>query len=213
MKSKKKKQEMMNMNRKGIVLIALLAVVILIVNIITFSFSWFEPLTEENKSGAGFNVNTRLRAEGCTFKTHLGEKATQYVKDQTTGAQTFRDQITYYPNELTGDDLTVDLEDDHIAYFRTDIVNDDTSYPSVVSLYIASLDTGLIVSCTNPSNTVKKVTAANHTDFFIARNAYVKVNDPKDVDGPGLLMIEWYVENKSGDDVVVDLSQLHLMYN
>ena len=69
-KSKKKKaMKKAIMNRRGIFLILLLAVLILVLNIITASFSWFQPLTGTH-NGMQYQETTGVRSENCTYVTY-----------------------------------------------------------------------------------------------------------------------------------------------
>ena len=61
---------------------------------------------------------------------------------------------------------------------------------------------GLYVGVTYPTNTYFYNEDA-WPDFFIIRNAYVKVKDDNDADGPGLLPVEWFVENRSSTEKTI----------
>ena len=62
-KNTKKAKAKAAITRKGIILISLLAVMILIVSIVTFSYSWFEPQT---LSGKGLSLR---RTPACAPRT------------------------------------------------------------------------------------------------------------------------------------------------
>jgi len=209
-KSKNKNRQ--RLNRRGIVLIALLAVMILIVNLIVFSYSWFTPLTT---TGVGLALdmtdrNLSIRSEKCTFSTYQGTLVTENNKNQHTGY--YIDQIHYSDTpiaenaEITIPKATTVTENGKTTtvpgrvYFRTNIQNTDTEHPSVISLYHHSFPAGLGIGVTYPSNTYfinGDEGDSDYDDCFILRNAYVKVKDDADVDGPGLLQVEWFVENFS----------------
>lgn len=256
MKNKdQKKKKMKSVNRRGIVLIAVLAMLILLVNIISFSYSWFQPRAVDGR-GVKFDEVTRLRSEDCTFETYKGHVVTAQDKLDDEGKETklygdyFIDQIKYEPEALedlvlnsapdaqTDDSVTkvtipkaIGSGDGRVngrVYFRTNIQNNSTEYPSVVSLYAHSMPAGLMVACTSPSNTVRFVGDSAKSDYYIIRNAYVKVKNESDVDGPGLLSVEWFIENTTDDPIdvkitatchtengkkMIDDPGLYLMYN
>ncbi|MBQ6337395.1 MAG: hypothetical protein IJI50_09205 [Ruminococcus sp.] len=166
---------------------------------------------------------SRLRSEDCSFQTFSGERVTAQnleddrllSDDQKQFKGYYIDQIKYSKTALTGTSLSVEIPADNgRKYFKTEIQNNSKLYSSVVSLYIDSITPDLIVSCTSPSNTVRKVSGSSEIhDYYIVRNAYVKIKDDNDVDGSGILTVEWYIENTTDSDITVDLSGLYLMYN
>lgn len=213
-KAKDKVVKQTRATRRGIVLISVLAVVILIVNIITASFSWFTPATATG-AGMAYEKKTYNRSEKCEFYTRSGLKQTVYEDGL------YIDQMNY------GDENV-----DHInvpgnggrAYFRTSIENKDENYPSVVSIYFASIgeaSSNLTFAVTYPSNTVVTVSGAKD-DFCLMRNAFVKRKDVNDVDGPGLLQVDWFVINNGSSTYTINLgpesdggtyANMYLMYN
>lgn len=205
---KKKKQNRILSNRHGIMLIALLAVVILMVNLMTFSYSWFTPQVQTGK-GIYFTHTTNLRSEDCSFETYQGTVST------STDNGLYIGEVVYNTAQVTGN---VSIPANSKVYFRTNIQNNSTQYPSIVSLYIASMPANLTVAVTYPSNSVRSITSAQ-SDYYIIRNAYVKVKDLNDADGPGLLVVDWYVENTTGSPITLHLGTpgsdvgLYLMYN
>ena len=230
-KAKDKKRQLMN--RRGIVLIALLALMILVVNLVVFSYSWFTP---ETTSGVGLALDTTatVRSQKCTFSTYQGTLVTESNKNQHTGY--FIDQIHYNDNPIAANtEITIPKASTVVVnsktttvpgrvYFRTNIQNTDTEHPSVVSLYHHSFPAELGIGVTYPSNTYFINGDEDYDDCFILRNAYVKVKDEADVDGPGLLQVEWFVENFSTDSTKSirvtsqttgsdTIEWLYLMYN
>ncbi|MBQ9680419.1 MAG: hypothetical protein IJV48_07050 [Ruminococcus sp.] len=213
-KARDKKQN--RATRRGVVLISVLAVMILIVNIITASFSWFAP---NSVTGAGmeYKKTTYNRSEQCTFSTFEGSKLTSEQASQQEGF--YADQIVY---TVERDYLEVGAGE--TAYFRTSITNADENYPSDVSLYFASFGesgSNLTIAETSPSNTVRTV-SGQQTDFCLTRNAFVKRKDVNDVDGPGLLQVDWFVINNGSSAVTINLApesdggsyaNMYLMYN
>ena len=190
-------------NRRGVVLISVLAVLILIINLITASYSWFTPKSVSG-SGMQYVEAARTRSEECSFKTYLGSKVTSY------SAGHYIDQIDY-KSEITSKSVAAGKTE----YFRTSIINSNENYASDISLYFSSFgesNCNLTVAVTYPSNTVRTVESVK-TDYCLVRNAYVKMHDQNDLEGPGLLQIDWCVKNNGSSAATVDLSNMYLMYN
>lgn len=224
-------------SRRGIILIAILAVAILVVNLVVFSYSWFTPSSVTGK-GLSMDDQIAVRSENCTFETYQGVVVTEDMVKGLNGYNAndykdyYIDQIKYNDVkisdnvEITIPHATTDSETGKTipgrVYFRTNIQNQDTKYSSVVSLYHHQMPAGLAVAVTYPSNTYYYNESA-YNDFFIIRNAYVKVKDQNDADGPGLLQVEWFVENSSNTDKKIRVTRqtvgststewLYLMYN
>lgn len=212
---KKKKKKRQFTRRHGVALISILAAMILVVNLVVFSYSWFQPKTVEAK-GLEMNLNASLRSEKCTFETYQGTLVTEsnWNTLQSGQEKTFKDQGYYidqvaYNEAKIADNVAItipaativhdaELNEDVTVpgrvYFRTNIQNTDTQYPSVISLYHHQMLADVGVAITYPSNTYHR-TEEVYDDYFILRNAYVKVKNDADVDGPGLLIVEWFVEN------------------
>ena len=239
--NKKKKKSRLITTRHGVVLIALLAVLILVVNIIAFSYSWFTPKTRSGDSMALERVDS-IRSERCTFSTYQGTLVTDSnwdasftVDNETTSYKKqgyFIDQVVYN-NAPIAENAVITIPEATIVdgktvpgrvYFRTNIQNTDTEHPSVISLYHHQMLRDVGVAITYPSNTYHR-TEDVYDDYFILRNAYVKAKDEADADGPGLLQVEWFVENfdtentksirvtrqTTGEDAPIEW--LYLMYN
>lgn len=200
-------------SRRGVVLVSVLAVLILIINIITASFSWFTPKSQ-NAVGMQYIKTTYNRSEQCGFSTVSGSKRAAYEDGM------YIDQMNYGGIELH----YYDVPAGETRYFRTSIINDDENYPSVISMYFASFGeagSNLTVAVTYPSNTVRTVSGPQD-DFCLVRNAYVKRKDTNDVDGPGLLQVDWFVINNGSSTVRIKLdpestggayANMYLMYN
>ena len=233
-KDQKKKKPRQFTNRHGIILIAALAAVILIVNLVAFSYSWFSPGSD---SGKGLEVikNTKLRSENCQFETYRGTVVTEdmYFGRDPYNAADYRgyyiDQVKYDTTKIANN-TAISVDAHSRVYFRTQIQNHDEQYPSVVSLYHLNMPANLYVAVTYPTNTFHFVGSDPYPDYFIIRNAYVKPMDENDVNGPGLLTVEWFVENRTDSaieikvtpdthedgetgDEVIDTVWLYLMYN
>lgn len=219
MASDKKKKKQRKYSPLGLVLIVALAVLILVLNILAFSYSWFTPTSESGK-GLSFNNSYKLRSEDCDFTTFKGELVTADNLSQYSGYK--QGQVAYNSTALTANTSvtvpgkTIDQQTGKEVYgrvyFRTEIQNNDTRYPSVISLYHHEMPGHLYLAVTYPSNTFHYVGDTSWPDYFIIRNAYVKVKDQNDADGPGLLLVEWFVENRTSSDILIQ-PNLYLMYN
>lgn len=233
-KKDRKKKPRQFTNRHGIVLIAALAALILIVNIVAFSYSWFTPGSDSGNS-LRMDMNTKVRSENCTFETYRGTVVTEDMYNGTGGyiAADYRgyyiDQVKYDSTKIANN-TAISVDAHSRVYFRTQIQNHDEQYPSVVSLYHLNMPANLYVAVTYPTNTFHFVGATPYSDYFIIRNAYVKPKDENDVNGPGLLTVEWFVENRTDSAIdikvtpdthtdllteneVIDTVWLYLMYN
>lgn len=226
------KKEKTLATRRGIVLITVLAVLILVVNIVTASFSWFTPKTVDG-IGLSYKAVTYNRSENCEFSTTVGKKLTSADLTGDNSGK-YIDEMVYNQSTVDSSVGSVTLSNGKVVsatinagktmYFETSIVNADEQYATDVSLYFASFGEAgcnLSVAVTMPSNTVRKVTGAQ-TDFCLLRNAYVKLKDDNDVDGPGLLQVEWFITNNGSSPVTLKLdlekngganANMYLMYN
>lgn len=216
-KKKKKKSGKFLTTRHGIALIALLAAMVLVVNLVVFSYSWFAPHSPEPYDGLSMNMTASIRSEKCTFETYQGTLVTEdnweegensfqsqgYFIDQVaySGTRIADDAVIPIPRATTKTENGEQVVVPSRVYFRTNVQNTDTQHPSVISLYHHNFPSNLGLAVTYPSNTYFfndfGTDNGNYPDCWILRNAYVKVKDEADVDGPGLLQIEWFVENLS----------------
>ena len=230
-KKKKQKQKRRQLNNRfGIMLILLLAVTILTVNLIVFSYSWFTP-AQPTGDGLKLDTSASIRSERCTFSTYQGTLVTE--SNHGTYSEYYLDQIAYNNTPIAEDaEITIPAATTDgttvtpgRVYFRTNVQNEDTQYPSVISLYHHEFPNNLGIAVTYPSNTYFFNDGGAYSDCFILRNAYVKVKDEADVDGPGLLQVEWFVENfdtsstksirvtRQTVGVETPIEWLYLMYN
>ena len=203
--------------RTGVIFVSLLAVIILVINLLTLSYSWYEPQSVTGK-GIYFNKNTNLRSENCSFSTYVGT----VVDDPEEG---FIGEIRYSESATTGSvsipacDVVAGETVPGRKYFRTNILNSSREYPSVVSLFLASMPANLTVCVTFPSNSVRAVGSTAKSDYYLIRNAYVKKYETTDADGPGLLQVDWFVENYTNSAISLNIGTpsagdgLYLMYN
>ena len=190
------------LTRRGITLIVVLAVLILLVNVITASFSWFIP-NSQTANNVEYSASDVIRSEDCKFATFAG-----VLQTEGSGSSQVVTGITY-PSVASSTTLSAG----QTAYFRTEIINENENFASNVSLFISEITaSGNVKICvTYPSNTVRTITS-NVTDYSIIRNANVKQYDEQDVNGPGLLEVEWFVECVSGS-CTVNPNNLYLMYS
>ncbi|MEE3492258.1 hypothetical protein [Ruminococcus sp.] len=191
---KQNKRKKVFTTRNGIVLVALLAVLILLVSVVTLSYSWFEPQSRPG-TGMEYRADAAVRSQNCSIKG-------TYAGTVTNGA------ITYdKTNSLSG---TQSVSGD-IKYFLTEIENADPA-PTNISLFIGSLPAassdyyGLGVAV--PSNSYRKISSAQ-TDYYIIRNAYI--NGFKDGHN-GELTVEWFIRPE-GNTVDFNVNNLYIMYN
>lgn len=241
-KKKKKKKNRQTASRHGIMLIAIIAAMILVVNLVVFSYSWFKPADPVQAKGMYMDLNATIRSEKCTFETYQGTLVTDanWVSGGYKAAGYYIDQVAYSNTAILKNEVitipvaTTDSETGELipgrVYFRTNVQNTDTKHPSVISLYHHLFPGDLGLAVTYPSNTYfindfGTEADGSYPDCFILRNAYVKVKDAADVDGPGLLQVEWFVENFSttatksirvtlqDQGVETPIQWLYLMYN
>jgi hypothetical protein len=202
--------------RRGITLISILAIVILIINIFTASYSWFLP-TVRKSTGISYQTDINFRSENCKMSFFYGTR--------------INGEMTYYPigdSAIAAQSIDGDENNDLViaagkactvysgrkAYFMAEITNDSTDYPTIVSLFMstfpASLSTGKVnFGVSYPSNTYRSFSTAQ-TDMHIIRNAYLNKNDGNNDDCS--LSVEWFVE-AVGQDITFDLDDIYLMYN
>lgn len=208
--AKAKKQQMMFLrSRRGVIMIALIAVLVLVINIISASFSWFTP-NEENKLSMSYSFTGTVRSENCTMYHYLGNKLRSADGDILDDGQ-YWGQTVYDSNNSTG---SVTIAAGHDAFFKTEILNDDTKNASDISLYIANASNlrGATLAVTYPGNSVRKIPTTQSEDIYLIRDAYVKPKDSADVNHPGKLEVEWFVKAGSSS-VTVYLSDIYLLYN
>lgn len=182
-------------------LVLSIVLVTVIVNAIAFSYSWFNPDTF-----ATFNGGT-LEYQGDTIAMRNEDCSVEYF--YATAKQS--DGSIEYNNAFTSE-LTV--PSNSTRYFKAVITNSNEDIGPNVSLYISQLNaSGKIISlaCTYPSNTYKTYTD-NLTDVPIMRNAYVKPYVKSEAN-PGMVEVEFFINNKSGTDFSFDPGTMYLSYN
>ena len=200
-KTKKKDGNLFGV-RRGVVLIALLAVLVMVINLISASYSWFTPQSD-TKQGMKYSFDGKIRSENCTMSTYTGIKVTESNRESGE----YVDQLRYYTEPASG---TMSISAGQTKYFKTEILNADTKNASDISLYIPSITGKFTLAVTYPGNTVRKF-SSNQTDLYIVRDAYVKQKDEADVNGPGVLEIEWFITAQTATSF--NVSDLYLLYN
>ncbi len=208
----------MKRNNLMILVCIVLAVLIGIIGMTTFSFSWFEPDTKEGV-GLQFNDSAKLRAENCTFETFSGTLNGKYLEDGETLNTNFG-IVTYSDTKLSSGNVTVsattsnDTTTPGIAYYKTVITNENTDKDTVVSLYLKNftVNTGSSASIgvAVPTNSYRTYTSAQ-TDLHIVRNAYISYQIQNEARA-GEIVVEWFVKCDSGS-VTFNPGDLYLMYS
>ena len=235
-KSKRRESFDALMARKGMSIVLILAVLILVVSIVSLSFSWFEPEKIDGR-GAEYNAVISMRSEDCSIKTYIGtimpyytESATTANNEPTTIRIDPKGKISYSEG-FYGDQgtmgATYTIQPGQWQYFRTDIHN-NSNIATNVSLYLSQFPTqyndanvtnsttfaGVGLGVATPTNNYKLYTAPQPVSgapgVSIIRNIYVGVQDDENT---GTTSIEWFVKNESSASVTFDLSKLFLMYN
>lgn len=207
-KNSKKKAKVNNkkISRFGLILILSLALIILLINVITASYSWFNPDIFTG-SQIKYEASYSLRSEKCTYETFLGHKVAK--PNSNSGTVQVYGNIEYNTSPSTG---SVTCDANSYTYFRTNITNADEKYASNVSLFISSFpgnSSGVGLGVSFPSSSYHIYTQ-NQTEVYIIRNAYVVQNDDEN---SGVLSVEWFVKNMSSSNVTVNLNDLYLMYS
>lgn len=202
MKKAEKKKAKLFTTRRGVVLIALMAAIILVINLITASYSWFTPQSD-TKQGMKYGFEGKIRSENCTMSTFSGTKVTA----SNRGEGEYVDQIRYDTSAASG---TKTVAANQTMYFKTEIINNDTNNASDISLFLSSISGKFTIAVTYPGNTVRKYTS-DQTDLSIVRDAFVKRKDVADVNGPGKLEIEWFITAQT--QTTFSIGNLYLLYN
>lgn len=206
-KTKAQKRKMFVASRRGVIVVALIAVLVLVINLITASYSWFTP-QEEAKRGMEYSFDGQMRSENCTMTTYVGNKLISAEGDSLAEGQ-YWGQIVYGANGASGSQTVAAGK---TLYVKTEIINGDTNNASDISLYISSLP-ACTLAVTYPGNSVRRY-SSTQTDCYIVRDAFVKRKDNGDVNGlPGKLEIEWFVTNNGSSNISVNLNNLYLLYN
>ena len=205
-----KERQVFLCSRRGVILVALIAVIVLVINLITASYSWFTP-QQDKKGSMAYSFDGKARSESCTMSTFIGAKVTG---DNIRQGE-YINQIRYESSGTTGTVFVSAASSSNqpgISYFKTEIINSDINNASYISLYIKNMP-ACTLAVTYPGNSVRTF-SSGQTDCYIVRNAYVKKHIDTDVNGPGLLAIEWFVMNyNTSSNVSINLDDLYLLYN
>lgn len=200
---KKNRQKQLLRSRRGIILIALIAVMVLLVNLITASYSWFTPQLD-SKSGMQYEFSGKVRSENCSVTTFTGTKVTASNK----GEGEYINQIRYDSEHSIAYGSSIPFSANTTNYYKTEIINGDGVNASDISLYANGLP-ACTLAVTYPGNSVRKF-SGSPGEVYIVRDAYVPPHDKSDESGnSSKLVIEWFVTtgNASGN------INLTLLYN
>ena len=186
--------------RNGIVLVALLAVMILVISLITMSYSWFTPEVRKG-TGMTYQADLKIRSENCSIVgTYKNTAEANHAKNYSTAV---------------GPSESVPVPANGICYFKTVISNADANATNV-SLYAALLPSGTYgLGVAYPSNSYHKYSSGDSDDYSdvnIVRNAHI---DGMSEGENGEIYVEWFIKNESNSAVTVNFSTLglYLMYN
>lgn len=206
-RSAKKKSKLKGLlGKRGYTITVVLAALILVVSIITLSYSWYSPLSQPGTS-MNYSADVKVRSENCAILDTKGMDETKY---NNKGEWDFT-------TDISG---SKQIPANSIYYFRTVISNNDVQ-PTNVSLYLKSFPTGNVakvgLGVASPSNSYIEYTTDN-SDTCIVRNAFIYgKNDEKYKD----LYIIWFIKT-STDPVTVNVTSkdktpannnLYLRYN
>ena len=187
--------------KRGIPLVLTLAVLILLVNVITASYSWFSP-TSLSGAGMKFQQSDFIRSENCSLKLFQGTKVNGVITYSEVSTNTSVDSTP-------STDPTVGLN-----YFRVVVKNDDTVNASNVSiLFNCTINADTTIGIMTPSNAVHTYTSdmAEKT-VFLVRNAYVKKLVSTEVN-PGELYVDFFIRYTGSDSFTLSPSDLIILYN
>lgn len=204
-KKAEKKKMLLRSTRRNVIVIALIAVLVLVINLITASYSWFTP-QEDKKTGMSYSFSGLARSENCTMTTYKGKRLASANGDERGDGQ-YWGQLVYESSPAASTSVAAGKT----QYFKTEIINGDANNASDISLYISSLP-ACTLAVTYPGNSVRTF-AGQQTDLYIVRDAFVKRKDTADVNGPGKLEIEWFVTNNGSSSITVNPNNLYLLYN
>lgn len=186
-----------------ILICIVLAVLIGIIGMTTFSFSWFEPDVKEGV-GLQFSDSVNLRPEKCTFSTYSGTKG-------SNGVITYSETALVKASSLT---LSGTETSPSIAYYKTVITNENANKDTVVSLYLKSFNVttqgSASLGVAIPTNSYRTYTT-EEKDLHIIRNAHVSYLVQNE-DRTGELVVEWFVKCDSGS-VTFNPGDLYIMYS
>lgn len=187
--------------KRGIPLVLTLAVLILLVNVITASYSWFSP-TSLSGAGMKFQQSDSIRSENCSLKLFQGTKVNGVIN---------------YSEVSTNASVTGTSSDDPtegLNYFRVVVKNADTVNASNVSiLFNCAINAGTTIGIMTPSNAVHTYTSnmAEKT-VFLVRNAYVKKLVSTEVN-PGELYVDFFIRYTGSGSFTLSPSDLEILYN
>ena len=192
-------------SRKGTLLLSLMVIMLIVVNLIVSSYSWFTPASQKG-TGVKYNTPIEFRSEKCSMK--------QYTGTENAGVIEYSEITTIdqenYQFTLSGGDS----DEGSTYYFKTEITNDDPNYPTIVSLFFSSIaaPSGGTVGfgVAEPSNSYRTYNSAL-TDYYVIRNAYIEKNDGHNIESS--ISVKWFVKVPKNASAVIDLRNMYVTYN
>ncbi len=183
----------------------LMTILIVVLSMLTFSFSWFAPGSETGV-GLQFSETTSVRSENCKYTTYTGDNNNGVISyENVINAST---EVTV-SSQGSGNNATPGF-----AYFKTVIQNVNDNYDTNISLYLPQFnvdtETTAAIGVAVPTNTYKSY-KGNNSDVAIVRNAYIAAYS-YDKDASGSISIEWFVKCDKGA-VTLNPGSVYLTYN
>ena len=199
----------MKVNKRGMLLVIVLAVLIVMVSIVNVTYSWFEPL-DQNGAGMEFTDEKNIRSENCSFKIYEG------TVDSTTKAITYSDEAMASNKQLVIPNPTdVNKPTDGLKYYRITVTNTDEQNGSNISiLFNCTIKAGTTIGVVSPTNSTHTYTEAVNNKVFLVRNAYITPRDSAKTDS-GTLNIEFFIRYTGDEQDGLHINQdwIKLLYN
>ena len=191
---------------RATVILSLFAIVLIVVNLVLVSYSWFSPASQKG-TGIKYNTSINFRSEKCEMKQYTGTNTNGVIEYTPITAGSFERKLSGGQNGTT-------------YYFQTEITNTDQEYPTIVSLFFSSFPTswkdntefsGLGFGVQEPSNSYHTYNATQSPDFYLIRNAFIDKNDGHNKEAS--LSVKWFVVVPAGNEVTLNLGTMFLTYN
>ena len=186
--------------RRGVILIAVLAALILLINIVTVTYSWFTPGSASGTTLQFYQENDGIRSENCSATYAL-----RTAPDATVSSVTC-------PVATDGSDAndTVDSYEG-LVYFKISIRN-AADTPTNISLYLnQSIPAGVTIGIVSPTNSVHTYTDGAANGDFLIRNAYVSASSSEI--GSGEFEVEAFLRNTGSAPFTLTTSYIQILYN
>ena len=200
----------MKVNKRGILLIIVLAVLIVMVSLVNVTYSWFEPLPK-NGAGMHFTDEKYIRSENCSFKIYEG------TVNETTKAISYESEV--------GNDLIIPRTESTdpsvgLKYYRITVTNADTQNGSNISILFNCTigddnpNYDMTIGVVAPTNSTHTYTTSVTDKVFLIRNAYISPLDTAKADS-GTLNIDFYIRytgDQSGG-FTIQKNWIKILYN